>query len=206
MPCTAGLHWTLKPKYEKIPVFDDNGEVIFIDQPVKDSAGNIIYEKEFKKSIMLKHEQTSFEAVQWINYQEAIFRRDFNDPTLRIEQAYFRGEKDYYGLKPDGYLKIGENLEYFFEYQGCHVHPDCPHKCGTELILSGNNLEKRRETWNQKKMRFDDQPRRNLIVKRSCEWKVEKHALVTDTLPPTSMARVLNRDTVETLLKAVKDE
>ena len=187
---------------------DDGVDITFttIKKPMKDANGKQLYEKNFKKSIMLKHEQTSFEALQWINYQEAIFRRDFNDNSLRIEQSYYRGEIEYYGLKPDGYLKVADNTEYFFEYQGCHVHPDCPYNCNTKSILSENDIRKRRITWERKKEYFDQPPRKILITQRSCIWAGEKHDLDLTSLPSTSMPRVLCNDNVDTLIEAIKND
>ena len=74
----------------------------------------------FKKSILTS--QTSFSATQWLYWlQEQPICFNIGE-KLQLQHAYFRGEYDYNGYKPDGYLcKNGEH--HFFEFLGCYHHP-----------------------------------------------------------------------------------
>ena len=66
---------------------------------------------------MLEVEQISFGHLQWIYYRQAIDGYDNQGKYVQMEHAYFRGEKMFQGLQPDGYMfKNGKH--YFYEYQG----------------------------------------------------------------------------------------
>ena len=66
---------------------------------------------------MLEIEQISFGHLQWIYYRQALDGYDSQGNFVQIQHAYFRGEIDFQGLKPDGYL-FKDGKHYFYEYQG----------------------------------------------------------------------------------------
>ena len=64
---------------------------------------------------MLEKEKISFGHLQWIYYRQALDGYDSQGNFVQIQHAYFRGEIDFQGLKPDGYLfKDGKHYEYLF--------------------------------------------------------------------------------------------
>ena len=66
---------------------------------------------------MLEVEQISFAHLQWIYYRQALDGYDNEGQFVQMEHAYHRGEKEFKGLKPDGYLfKNGKH--HFYEFQG----------------------------------------------------------------------------------------
>ena len=66
---------------------------------------------------MLEAEKISFGHLQWIYYRQAIDGYDSQGKFVQIQHAYFRGEFDFMGLKPDGYL-FKDGKHFFYEYQG----------------------------------------------------------------------------------------
>ena len=66
---------------------------------------------------MLEKEKISFGHLQWIYYRQALDGYDSQGNFVQIQHAYFRGEVDFQGLKPDGYL-FKDGKHYFYEYQG----------------------------------------------------------------------------------------
>ena len=66
---------------------------------------------------MLEIEQISFGHLQWIYYRQALDGYDSQGNFVQIQHAFFRGEIDFQGLKPDGYL-FKDGKHYFYEYQG----------------------------------------------------------------------------------------
>ena len=66
---------------------------------------------------MLEVEKISFQHLQWIYYRQAIDGRDEQENYVQIQHAYFRGEKEFNGQKPDGYL-FKDGKHFFYEYQG----------------------------------------------------------------------------------------
>ena len=71
---------------------------------------------QYYKQIMAS--QMSFPQIQWIQYLEQTdICVDSEGVRHRIEHGYYRGEYEFEGIKPDGYLFInGEHL--FFEFLG----------------------------------------------------------------------------------------
>ena len=69
---------------------------------------------------MLEKEKISFGHLQWIYYRQALDGYDSQGNFVQIQHAYFRGEIDFQGLKPDGYL-FKDGKHYFYEYQG-NIH------------------------------------------------------------------------------------
>ena len=66
---------------------------------------------------MLETEKISFGHLQWIYYRQALDGYDSHGNFVQIQHAYFRGEYEFEGLKPDGYL-FKDGKHYFYEYQG----------------------------------------------------------------------------------------
>ena len=70
---------------------------------------------QYRKQIMAY--QMSFGQIQWLNYMQETECFDKNGVKHQLEYGYYRGEVDFKGYKPDGYVKIdGEHR--FFEYLG----------------------------------------------------------------------------------------
>ena len=72
---------------------------------------------------MLEVEKISFGHLQWIYYRQALDGYDSQGNFVQIQHAYFRGEVDFEGLKPDGYL-FKDGKHYFYEYQGKIIFSD----------------------------------------------------------------------------------
>ena len=153
----------------------------------------------FKKELMLTHEKTSMMAVQWIMKHEAELRREGHEIT--IDHAYHRGEKNYEGHKPDGYY-ILNGKEVFMEFNGCHVHPDCPYRCTPEYKLMCKKPSVARKKWEEKQRAFSG-PNKELIVQWSCQWEIEQAFFEEDNTPKTKMGRILLKDNTTTLLDAI---
>ena len=66
---------------------------------------------------MLEVEKISFQHLQWIYYRQAIDGYDEQGNYVQIQHAYFRGEIEFNGQKPDGYL-FKDGKHFFYEYQG----------------------------------------------------------------------------------------
>ena len=75
-----------------------------------------LHGRYFKKQIMT--DQTSFVALQWLQYLQATeFCVDSTGKRITIENLYHRGEKEFEGMKVDGYmLKNGQHI--FLEFNG----------------------------------------------------------------------------------------
>jgi len=192
-------------------VVEENGELVEKRVPKTDSNGDIIYTDEFSKRLLLQKEQTSFMAVQWLMYKQALLNRDvkkFTNESIKIEHAYYRGEKEFCGWKPDGFLDYYGD-KYFYEFLGCHVHPDCPDckKRDDELLCKKPDVA--RQTWNKKKSIFEENG--TLEVIRSCQWEFFLKEMNKDInknkLPKTDLPRILcKNDTVDVLLKSIQNE
>lgn len=156
---------------------------------------------------MLDKETTSLMAVQWLMYRQAQLDKKLGENSPRIEHAYYRGEKEFCGWKPDGFIEY-ENDKYFFEFLGCHVHPDCPYckKPDSALMVKDPNVA--RQTWNAKKSIFEQNG--TLIEMRSCQWEHQLKYIcldVEDDLPKTALPRILfATDTVDELMESIKKE
>ena len=126
-PASPGIHWKLHPG------------------------------KYFSKSVMTYG--CSFAALQWLTFI------DENSPALnssdgsrvRLEHAFFRGEKVEGPWTIDGYAEVDER-KFYFEFLGCHFHDGCP-KCkpGT-----------RDERFERKKKYLENFG--TLFYIRECEW------------------------------------
>jgi len=213
-------------------IIEENGQLVEKRVPKKDSNGDIIYNDTFTKSIMLQKEQTSLMAVQWLMYKQALLNRDvkkFTNESIKIEHAYYRGEKEFCGWKPDGFLDYFGD-KYFYEFLGCHVHPDCPY-CDNNDKLLCKNPEVARQTWNKKKSIFEENG--TLEVVRSCQWETKLKEINIDLAflclddedtdeegeetgntenkieppPKTDLPRILYKnETVDVLLKSIQNE
>ena len=150
--------------------------------------------KWFKKSIMTS--QTSLVAVQWLYWiQEQPICFD-NGRKIQLEHHYHRGEVDFEGWNPDGYInKNGEHV--FFEFLGCYYHPGC---CVSDKKIK--NAQNKRIAWNRKKKYLSQ--RGTLIIIRECEWIKQLKQMVI--FPDTVMPRILLKDNEDSLLKAIYDE
>ena len=77
----------------------------------------LYFQGKFIKKQMLEVEKISFQHLQWIYYRQAIDGRDEEGNYVQIQHAYFRGEIEFEGQKPDGYL-FKDGKHFFYEYQG----------------------------------------------------------------------------------------
>ena len=147
----------------------------------------------FKKSVMAPG--VSFGQIQWLMFLQETECFDSNMVRIQLQHAYFRGEVDFDGFKPDGYAVI-DGVEHFYEYLGCRYHPGC---CIEDDKI--DEAEKKREVWNKKKRFFES--RGVLHTMRECNWR---KILKTHDLPlSTSIPRILKRDNQRTLLQAITD-
>ena len=82
------------------------------------------YESKFNKRLLAS--QTSFVAMQWLLYVEEYSPFLINDDGTRskLETYHYRGEKDLFGYKVDGYaevIKNGMKMKIFLEFDGCRL-------------------------------------------------------------------------------------
>ena len=73
---------------------------------------------------MLKSEQTSLQAVEWLSYmQEQDICKDSEGNQITMSHAYHQGEAKFYDklsnkyLKPDGHVLV-DGKHHFFEFKG----------------------------------------------------------------------------------------
>ena len=86
------------------------------NMPLSPGIEWIFKNKKAHKKLMT--DQMSMGQVQWLNaVQETDLCLDSNGNKIQIEHGYFRGEKEVYGCKVDGYM-IKDGREHFFEYLG----------------------------------------------------------------------------------------
>ena len=148
----------------------------------------------FRKSIMAPG--VSFGQVQWLMYLQVTQCYDSNHQKVQISHAYFRGEVNFDGHKPDGFAVI-DGVKHFYEYLGCRYHPDC---CVSDDKI--DDPENKRKVWNKKKAYFESEG--TLHVMRECQWK---RFLKSRDLPiSTPISRILHRDTQQSLLDAITDD
>ena len=74
---------------------------------------------------MLEVEQISFPHLQWIYYREALDCIDSNGQHVQMEHAYHRGEFEFEGHKPDGYL-FKDGKHHFYEFRGNYSPSQIP--------------------------------------------------------------------------------
>ena len=188
------------PKTERKLVYDEKqNQVIYEKTPVLDENGEPLFTTKFKKELMLKSETTSMMAVQWIMKHEGDMRK--SGYNITIQHAYHRGEYNYGGFKPDGYYML-DGVEYFMEFNGCHVHPDCPHCKTPDKKLLIQSPMRARWFWNQKVKAFNGDNKK-LYVMWSCQWEIERTFLEEDNTPKTSLGRILLEDDTSSLLDAI---
>ena len=85
--------------------------------------------RHYKKNVL--QTGVSLGQLQWLNYlQQSDLPIDKNGERLRIEHAYYRGEKKIGDWWCDGYLQK-DDTQYFFEYQG-----NLFAQVGTRLVFS----------------------------------------------------------------------
>ena len=79
-------------------------------------------DKKFSKKIMCS--QTSFSAMQWLEYMNEYSELLINDDGSRakLETYHHRGEKEVSRYKVDGYAEVtrnGTTRKLFLEFDGC---------------------------------------------------------------------------------------
>ena len=77
----------------------------------------ISFKDTFVKKQMLEIEQISFSHLQWIYYREALDCKDSNGNIVQMEHGFHRGEINFQGLKPDGYM-FKDGKHHFYEFLG----------------------------------------------------------------------------------------
>ena len=192
MPLSPGILWTLDGQY-------------------------------YKKSVMKAG--TSLGAVQWLDFmQQSDICIDSSGNRVTIQHAYYQGEKQIVDGETtwdiDGYFKR-DGQEFFLEYNGkffgiryglyfykyrcsrilvinsgCWFHPGC---CVPDSKIK--DADKKRENWMKKSSLLES--RGTLIVMWDCKWRK-----ILQNLPkfPTRLGRILERDSQDTLLDAIKSE
>ena len=114
-----------------------------------------------------------------------------------MNHAYFRGEINCDGFKPDGHAVI-DGVTHFYEYLGCRYHPDC---CiGDDKI---DDAETKRQVWEKKQQYFKSKG--ILHTMRECRWK---EILKSGNQFPvkTPISRILHRDNEKSLLEAIEND
>ena len=181
----------------------------YVTQSIRNLIDYLIQMK-FEKRHMLELEQISFPHLQWIYYREALDCIDSTGQRVQMEHAFHRGEIEFKGLKPDGYL-FKDGKHHFYEFQGnnfydfhlliyligCYWH-------GCHCIPRSKwhrNAEGRQGFFREKMAVFRAHGEVHLM--RECEWKRQ---LQTMEKPTTQMGRILHEDNQETLYQAILDE
>ena len=158
------------------------------DMSFPGSPGIHWYKHADRKGPFSKRTMTSgvsLEQVQWLNYLQEmspdILQADGS--RAKIHHAYFRGEIDFDGWKPDGYACVdGRNV--FFEYLGCFFHPNCPNSCPTSRKTQ-NEIDERYE-----RKRAYLSSRGKLVEIRGCEWNSKRKHF--RNLPTPDMPLICN--------------
>ena len=133
----------------------------------------LYYEKSgnsFKiKSMLASGRPSSLECLEWLQWEQA---RCPHDGV--IQHAFNYGEKNIAGHNVDGFLELknpdGSNYTVAYQYYGCYWH-FCPNQCTKSKATHKDGLEdKRIEGLISREVDY-------LIVKRSCEWKLERQVM-----------------------------
>jgi hypothetical protein len=126
----------------------------------------------------------SLEGLQWLTYQEQtnpILQNNRN--PIKLEQKYYRGEKQIGDYTIDGYAQIN-GVQHFFEYLGCFFHPNCPfvdcksHGVGSDPV------------WKIKKSFLKSQGVLHTI--RGCEWQKIVRTLNLRYHPTPDLPQIMN--------------
>ena len=140
----------------------------------------------------------SFPAMQWLYWVQSTDECvDSNGNRIQLQHKYFRGEKKIGPYEVDGYMEKDGEM-YFYEFQGCYIHPGC---CVADKDICGGVGAAR------KKRKFDAEKAKyleslgQLYTIRECEW-----SFTLENLGPikTQMPRILISDTQTSLLEAIK--
>ena len=125
------------------------------------------------KSMLATGKASSLECLEWLQWEQA--RCPHKDVV--IQNAFNFGEKTVAGHSLDGYLEIKRNGDVVFtvgyQYFGCYWH-FCPNRCEVSKKSKATLAD------GQKDARICEEIRRKvnrLIIKRSCEWMIEREAL-----------------------------
>ena len=115
----SALHAPNGERYTYCGFWDFNAMYLYsqkMDMPLSPGVEWVFKNKKAHKKLMT--DQMSMGQVQWLNaVQETALCLDENGNKIQIEHGYFRGEKEVYGCKVDGYM-IKDGREHFFEYLG----------------------------------------------------------------------------------------
>ena len=103
---------------------------------------------------------TSFKALQWLTYVEEThpILTDQHGERIKLQHAYYRGEKDFNGWFADGYANV-DGEHFFFEFLGDHWHAGCP-DCSADKIKDW--------VWGKKREYLESQGQ--LITIRECQF------------------------------------
>lgn len=104
--------------------------------------------------------ETSYAAFRWLTYIEE-FSQDLmnkNGERVPLEHRYYRGEKEIFNWKIDGYANV-DGKDLFYEFLGCHHHDCCP-SCKPGQID---------EAWESKKQYLETHGQLTFI--HECRWR-----------------------------------
>ena len=146
------------------------------DMPLGPGLRWIQTERGFRKIVL--QGQTSFRAVQWLQYEQTKLQ-------VQIQHAFHQGEKEVYGCRVDGYAVV-DGTETVWEYNGCVWH-GCP--C----------IENRTEQQLQKQQKWIERKAKlqangcKVIEMNCCRWtKMIKY--IRRNPPKTQLGRILCYD------------
>ena len=160
MPTGPGIHWDCKDK-------DGNDRSYFV-----------------KKNMLPSSSLQEFQYLMYLNHHDSRFIDETGMP-IRIENAYYRGQKEIAGYKVDGYCKNKEKT-YLIEYNGCSFHRPCPHS-GCKFHEGYFEEDRNDYEWYKKEValrQWCDENNGELIVQWACQIDLKTlRALPTEGFP-----------------------
>ena len=124
---------------------------------------------------------TSFKAMQWLTYMETTsdLLVNRNGDRVKMEHAYYRGEKNFHGWLIDGYAEV-DDRHIFFEYLGDYYHAGCS-KCNPDRAKDW--------TWEKKRQHLDTYGK--LVFIRECEF--DKYLPLLKDFDTPIFPKIMNR-------------
>ena len=136
----------------------------------------------FKKVVL--QGQTSFSAVQWLQYQQTKYAQ-------QIHHSYHQGEKYVYGYLVDGYAVV-DGVETVWEYNGCSYH-GCP--CIKHPTVK---QKENQQKWIERKAKLEFNGCKVISISH-CQWNRQRQYIRRNP-PKTQLGRILCFDTQENFI------
>ena len=149
------------------------------DMPLGPGLQWIPTETGFKKIVL--QGQTSFSAVQWLQYEQTKLQ-------VQIQHAFHQGEKEVYDCRVDGYAVV-DGVETVWEYNGCKFH-GCP------CIKNPTDKQiQQQQKWIARKAKLEANGCK-VIEMTCCRWRKMKKYIRRNP-PKTELGRILCYDNQE---------